>query len=137
MQPWEGNQEIWDLVWDPFGFPSGSVVKNPPAMQETQEMQFNPWVGKIPWRRPWQPTQVFLPGESHGQRGLVGYSPVGHKESDTNEATEHTGVGPIMALLSKLGSQEGRNLMSETSSVLDVVILYVTLLIYVIHFILS
>ena len=37
MQPWEGNQQIWDLVWDPLGFPSGSVVKNPPAMQETQE----------------------------------------------------------------------------------------------------
>ena len=67
----------------------------------------------------------------------MGYSPMGHNESDTNKATEHMGVGPIMALLSKLGSQEGRNLMSETSSVLDFVILYVTLLIYVIHFILS
>ena len=36
---------------------------------------FDPWVGKTPWRRKWQPTQVFLPGESHGQRSLVGYSP--------------------------------------------------------------
>ena len=44
-----------------------------------------PWVGKIPWRRKWQPTPVFLPGESHGQRSLVGYSPRGHKESDTTE----------------------------------------------------
>ena len=44
---------------------------------------FDPWVGKIPWRRAWQPTPVFLPGESHGQRSLVGYSPRGHKESDT------------------------------------------------------
>ena len=35
----------------------------------------NPWVGKIPWRRKWQPTPVFLPGESHGKRSLVGYSP--------------------------------------------------------------
>ena len=35
---------------------------------------FNPWVRKIPWRRKWQPTPVFLPGESHGQRSLVGYS---------------------------------------------------------------
>ena len=43
---------------------------------------FNPWVGKIPWRRKWQPTPVFLPGESHGQRSLVGYSPWGNKESD-------------------------------------------------------
>ena len=36
---------------------------------------FDPWVGKIPWRREWQPTPVLLPGESHGQRSLVGYSP--------------------------------------------------------------
>ena len=44
-------------------------------------------VGKIPWRRAWQPTPVFLPGESHGQRTLAGYSPWGHKESGTTEAT--------------------------------------------------
>ena len=46
---------------------------------------FDPWVGKIPWRRKWQPTPVFLPGESHGQRSLEGYSPRGCKESDTTE----------------------------------------------------
>ena len=44
---------------------------------------FDPWVGKIPWRRKWQPTAVFLPGESHGQGSLVGYSPWDRKESDT------------------------------------------------------
>ena len=49
-------------------------VKNLPAMQETW-VQFLSWVGKIPWRRKWQPTLVFLPGESHGQRSLAGYSP--------------------------------------------------------------
>ena len=43
---------------------------------------FNSWVGNIPWRRKWQLTPVFLPGESHGQESLVGYSPWGHKESD-------------------------------------------------------
>ena len=43
---------------------------------------FDPWVGKIPWRRKCQPTPVFLPGKSHGQRSLVGYSPWGCKESD-------------------------------------------------------
>ena len=42
--------------------------------------EFNPWVGKIPWRRAWQPPPVFLPGESHGQRSLEGFSPQGHKE---------------------------------------------------------
>ena len=40
---------------------------------------FGPWVRKIPWRRKWQSTPVFLPGESHGQRSLMGYSPWGHK----------------------------------------------------------
>ena len=45
----------------------------------------DPWVWKIPWRRAWQPTPVFLSGESHGQRSLVGCSPWGHKESDTTE----------------------------------------------------
>ena len=43
------------------------------------------WVGKIPWRREWQPTPVFLLGESHGQRNLVGYSLWGDNESDMTE----------------------------------------------------
>ena len=47
--------------------------------------RFDPWVRKIPWRRKHQPTPVILPGEFHGQRSLVGYSPWGHKESDTTE----------------------------------------------------
>ena len=46
---------------------------------------FNPWIGKIPWRRKWQPISVFSPGESQGQRSLSGYSPWGHKESDMTE----------------------------------------------------
>ena len=47
--------------------------------------RFNPWVGKIPWKRKWQPSPVFLPIESHGQRKLEGYSPQGYKESDSTE----------------------------------------------------
>ena len=46
---------------------------------------FDPCVGKIPWRRKWQPTPVFLPGKSQGQRSLADYCPWGHKESDTTE----------------------------------------------------
>ena len=46
---------------------------------------FRPWVGKITWRRKWQTTPELLPGKSHGQRSLVGYSPWGRKESDTTE----------------------------------------------------
>ena len=49
----------------------------------------NPWIEKIPWNKKWQPTLVFLPGKSHGQRSLVsGLQPMGPKESDK---TEHTG----------------------------------------------
>ena len=58
------------------------MVKNLPAMQETW---FDAWVGKIPRRREWQPTPVFLPGESYGQRSLESYSPWGHKESDMTD----------------------------------------------------
>ena len=61
--------------------PSGSVVKNLPA--NSGNVTFNPWVKKISWRRKWQPTPVFFPGESYGQRSLVGYSPWGHKELET------------------------------------------------------
>ena len=51
---------------------------------------FHPWVRKIPWRWEWQPAPVFLPGEFHGQRSLAGYTPWGHKESDTTEWLTHT-----------------------------------------------
>ena len=67
------------------------MVKNTPANAgDLRRCGFNPWVGKIPWRRAQQPTPVFLPGESHGQRSLMCYSPYGCKELDTTEATEHS-----------------------------------------------
>ena len=67
------------------------MAKNPPANAgDVKRHRFNPWVGEIPWRREWQPTPVFLPGEFHRQRSLVGYSPWGHKESDMTDATYHT-----------------------------------------------
>ena len=55
-----------------------------PACQ-CKRHRFDPWVRKIPWRRKWQPTRVFLPGESHGQGSLAGYSLWGHRESDKTE----------------------------------------------------
>ena len=58
-------------------------VKNLPTMQEIHG--FDPWARKIPWMRKWQPTPVFLPEKSHGQRRLVGYSPWGGKELDMTE----------------------------------------------------
>ena len=65
----------------------GDASGKEPACQcrRYKRCKLNPWVGKIPWRRAWQPTPVFLPGESHGQRSLVGYSPQGCKESDMTE----------------------------------------------------
>ena len=63
------------------------VVKNLPASARDKRRGFNPWVRKMPWRRAQQPPPVFLPGESHGQRNLVGYSLLGDKESDITEVT--------------------------------------------------
>ena len=58
-------------------------------MQDNKRCGFSLWFGMIPWRRAWQPTPVFLPGESHGQRSLVGCNLWGCKELDTTEATYH------------------------------------------------
>ena len=69
-----------------LGFPGGARGKEFTCQcRRHKRRRFDPWVGKIPWRRAWQPTPVFLPGESHGQRSLVGYTPWGRKESDMSE----------------------------------------------------
>ena len=66
------------------------MVKNPPGhCMKCKRPGFDPWVGKIPWRREWLPTPVFMPGEFHGQRNMVGYSPWGCKGSGTTEANKH------------------------------------------------
>ena len=77
----------------------GLVPCNLPAMRETRARSL---VGKIPWRRAWQPTPVFLPGESHRQRSLARYSPWDPKELDTpeqlstqNSVRERGGVGQV------------------------------------------
>ena len=71
-------------------------VKNLPAVQETTG--FDPWVGKIPWRKKWQPTPVSLPGKSCGPRSLVGCSPWGCKESGTTERLTLTYLTLILGL---------------------------------------
>ena len=69
-------------------FPGGTIGKEPICQcRRRKRPGFDPWVGKIPWGRAWQPTLVFLPGESHGQKSLAGYSPWGHIDSDTTEVT--------------------------------------------------
>ena len=65
------------------------VVRNPPANEGDIKESGSLSIGKIPWRREKQPTPAFLPGESHRQRNLAGYSPLGCKESDMTEATWH------------------------------------------------
>ena len=65
-------------------FSMAQWVKNLPAMQEIQEPRIGS-LGQVPWRTEWQPTSVFLPGKSYGQRSLVGYSPKDHKDLDMTE----------------------------------------------------
>ena len=56
---------------------------------QCRSCRFNPWVGKIPWKRKWQPIPIFLRGKFHGQRSLAGYSPEDRRESNTTLGTEH------------------------------------------------
>ena len=73
------------------GFPGGMSGKEPTSQcRKLHETQIRPWVRKIPYRRKWSPTPVFLPGKSHGQRTLAGYmglQPWGCKELNTTEVT--------------------------------------------------
>ena len=78
---------LWVLSSHPLGLPSSSDSKE--SACKCRRPGFDPWVGKIPWRRKWQPTLVFLPGESYGQRSLAGYSPWGPKESDATNTNTH------------------------------------------------
>jgi len=87
------KKSVWAFYKTPKGFPGGASGKGSACQgRRLWRLRFDPWVGKIPWRRKWQPTPVFLPGEPHGQRSLEGYSPWVHKESDTTEclSTQHT-----------------------------------------------
>ena len=63
------------------------VKKLPANTRDIRDSRFEDWVGKTAWRRAWQLTPVFLPGESHGQRSLEGYSPWGRTELDITEET--------------------------------------------------
>ena len=78
------------IMWNAGLDDSQEESRLPGGISITSDMQmtppwFDPWVGKILWRRKWQPTPVLLPGKSHGWRSMVGYSPWGCKELDTTE----------------------------------------------------
>ena len=86
----QGNADprfrILVLSWLLFvGFPVGASGKERPC--QCRRYGFDPWVGKIPWRRKWQPTPVFLPGKSHGQRILEGYSLWGQSQIQLSDWT--------------------------------------------------
>ena len=90
-----GRVSIWTPVCEPGTSKVALVVKNGKwhswssacHCRRHKRHRFGAWVRKMPWRRAWQPTREFLPGESHRQRSLAGYSSWGHKESDTSETT--------------------------------------------------
>ena len=88
-----------------------TVVFRPlPTMPTMWGPGFNPWVGKIPWRRKWQPTPVFLPGEFHGWWNLVGYSPWGRKELDTTERLHfHSHFRPLQSFIYENVTRENKN----------------------------
>ena len=73
------SQKKWKNLFSTQGFPGGSVVKVSTCQCRRCRRHGFSWVGKIPWGRKWQPIPVFLPGKSHGQRSLAGYSPQGPK----------------------------------------------------------
>ena len=82
--------ETQQIKTRPTCFTSGASGKESACQcRMCGEVGFDLWVWKIPWRRKWQPTPVFLPGKSQGQRSLEGYSPWGHKGSDTSAHTQH------------------------------------------------
>ena len=80
------NSDPGTLPSMPLAFPPSTqtslIAQSVKNCLQCRSPEFDSWVGKILWRRKWQPTPVFSPGESHGQRSLAGYSPWGCKESD-------------------------------------------------------
>ena len=95
------------------GFP-GAVSGKEPACQcrRHKRRKFDPWAGKIPWRRAGQPTPLFLPGESHGERSLAGYSPRGRRVGHDWVTQHSTGVSDSSHSTAKQhpGLQGRRNL---------------------------
>ena len=81
---WKRHIPISIVLWSSV---VAQKVKRLPTMRRPR---FDPCVGNIPWRRKWQPTPVFLPGKSHGQRSLVGYSPQGRQDWATSLSLSYT-----------------------------------------------
>ena len=88
FQHWSSGKKLCEDEWNELGSScvgTSQVASGQESTCQCRRLGFDPWVGTTPWRRKWQPTPVFLPGKSHGQRNLAGYSPWGRKESDMTE----------------------------------------------------
>ena len=105
LRSWTGPENSWLYTNSQIYSTAIDGTSGKDAAYQCWRQGFRPWVGKIPWRRAWQPTPVFLPGESHGQRSLVGYSAQGHKESDTTEANYRAYLPSTFAKMWKSRSQ--------------------------------
>ena len=81
----------WPSIDIVSGFPAGASGKDPACQCRRHKRQvFSPWVGRIPWRRAWQPTSIFMPGDARGQSSLAGYSPWGSQRIRHDWATKHS-----------------------------------------------
>ena len=101
--PWEKTDRLQSMGWQRVGHGWATLLHllqgllrwhsgKEPAYQfrRHKRSRFDPRIGKVPWRRKWLPISVFLPGKSHGQRSLAGYSLWGHKELDMTEQLNWT-----------------------------------------------
>ena len=95
-----------------MSFPGGASGKEPTCQCIRHKRPgFDPWVRKIPWRRKWQPSPLFLPGKSHGQRSLAGQSPQGRKKRDTIEHTHKQQC--VCVCLCSYGGNDYRNYFKQ------------------------
>ena len=78
---------IWIYKGDTFSLGLSWRCSGKESTCQCRKWLYGPWMGKILWRRKWQPTPVFFPEKSHGQRSLVGYTPWGHKETQLSNWT--------------------------------------------------
>ena len=91
------SPETGRMCSDPVCFPGGASGKKPTCQyRRCKRRSFNPWVGKIPWRRKWQPTPILLPGESQGQRSLVLHGQTLLKRLSTAPCVEQCVIGELL-----------------------------------------
>ena len=93
----------WTELSNNEGFSGGAGGKEPACQcRRCKGCGFDPQVRKIPWRKKWQATPVFLPRESHGQRSLAGHSPWAHKESETTEWLSTSTASVMMKMMARM-----------------------------------